>query len=90
MASVGAQEVAVRTVVDIVMIIVAITSLVADVVATMAKVMVSKRADLESQECTDRAIGTANQSMTKKGAKLMNSVKRWIEQLRNKWRMPRG
>ena len=89
MASVEDQEVAGITAVDILMRIDAITMPVADVVTTMAMVMVSKRADLESQECTDRAIGTANQSMTKKGAKLMNFAKKWIEQLQNNLRMPR-
>lgn len=87
MASVEAKEVVGTTAVTIVMGIDAITMAVADVVATMA-MMVSERANLESKECTNRTIGIANQSMTKRGAKLMNFVIRWIERLLNKWRKP--
>ena len=66
----------------------AIMMLVVDNVTMAMVVMVSERANQEKEACTDRAIGTANQSMTKRGAKLTNFVKKWIELLRNRWNKP--
>ena len=89
MDSEAEEEVAGRTAVTIVMEIDAITMpVVVDEVVIMEMVMASEHANLEREACTDRAIGTASQSMTKRGAKLMNFVRRWIERLRNRWKMP--
>ena len=83
MVALEAEVVVVTTAATIVTVTDAITTLVVDVaVVTKAMVMVSERANLVKVECTDRAIGTANQSMMKRGAKSMNFVKRWIERLR--------
>jgi hypothetical protein len=67
-----AEEVVVTTAATIVTMTDAITMPVVDavVVVTMAMVVVSKRANLVKLACsTDRAIGTANQSMKMRGAK---------------------
>lgn len=83
MVALEAEEVVVTTAATIVTVTDAITMPVVDavVVVTMAMVMVSERANLVKVACTDRAIGTANQSMMKRGAKLMNFVKRWTKRL---------
>ena len=68
----------------------AIMMLVVDNVTMAMAVIISERANQEKEACmdstdsTDRAIGTANQSMKKRGAKLMNFVKKWKNHLRNR------